>query len=256
MKQADRFYTTALVLWILAFGSEVLVVAHHANTLSAAAEAAQDGYRALDRDARAAAAAQRESEGMSKEMEFLRDLPETLPQDKGYLRTQTVLLDDVRHLRSKLSTKMGSGLYIVVDAKADKLYLKKGLKLLWQADCSVGRGGTLVDKKSGRKWSFATPRGEFHIKTKIDHPAWKRPDWAYVEAGIKDIPPPDDPSRLVEGDLGDYALDLGDGYLIHGTPNEASLGRPVSHGCVRLGTDDLKRLYQTVPVGTRVYIYY
>jgi len=34
------------------------------------------------------------------------------------------------------------------------------------------------------------------------------------------------------------------------------LGHPASHGCVRLGADDLKKLYETVPVGTRVFIFY
>ena len=36
---------------------------------------------------------------------------------------------------------------------------------------------------------------------------------------------------------------------------EDLLGRPASHGCVRLGAGDLKKLYETIPTGTKVYIY-
>ena len=86
------------------------------------------------------------------------------------------------------------------------------------------------------------------------NPKWRKPDWAYVEAG-EPVPPPEDPSRYVEGELGAYVLNLGDGYLIHGTKNEELLGRPASHGCVRVGAADLERLYKTVPNGTRVYIF-
>jgi len=92
------------------------------------------------------------------------------------------------------------------------------------------------------------------VRDKIEKPLWTKPDWAFVETGEK-VPPPEDPSRHVEGELGAYVLNLGDGYLIHGTRNEAVLGHSVSHGCVRLGAQDLKRLYETTPKGVRVYIY-
>lgn len=41
---------------------------------------------------------------------------------------------------------------------------------------------------------------------------------------------------------------------IHGTGDEPSLGRPASHGCVQLGGDELIPLYDTLPVGTLVWI--
>ncbi len=69
------------------------------------------------------------------------------------------------------------------------------------------------------------------------------------------IPPFVTTNRHVEGELGRYALDLGDGYLIHGTSNPASIGRAVTHGCIRLGDADIEWLYQNVPAGTTVHIY-
>lgn len=69
------------------------------------------------------------------------------------------------------------------------------------------------------------------------------------------VPPLDTKHRQVEGELGAYRLMLGDGFLLHGTPNASSIGSNVTHGCVRLGDDDIAWLYEHVPVGTKVYIY-
>lgn len=41
---------------------------------------------------------------------------------------------------------------------------------------------------------------------------------------------------------------------IHGTNAESKLGTPASHGCIRLGNDDIIELYADVPVGTEVTI--
>jgi len=69
------------------------------------------------------------------------------------------------------------------------------------------------------------------------------------------IPPLVTQNRQIEGELGRYALDLGDGYLIHGTSDPKSIGRAVTHGCIRLGDDDIAWLYRNVPMGTPVHIY-
>lgn len=69
------------------------------------------------------------------------------------------------------------------------------------------------------------------------------------------IPPRGSINRRVPGELGRFALDLGDGYLIHGTPDETSIGLAVTHGCIRLADLDIAWLYENVPVGTAVYIY-
>lgn len=87
--------------------------------------------------------------------------------------------------------------------------------------------------------------------------------WAFppgVEIVFDDrifIPPFGTVQRRVPDALGPYKLDLGDGYLIHGTHifNEDSVGQAVSHGCVRLDNEDLARLYRLVPAGTPVFIY-
>jgi L,D-transpeptidase YbiS len=52
--------------------------------------------------------------------------------------------------------------------------------------------------------------------------------------------------------MGLYALYIGRLYAIHGTNANFGIGLRVSHGCVRLRNDDIKFLFDNVPVGTRV----
>jgi len=69
------------------------------------------------------------------------------------------------------------------------------------------------------------------------------------------VPPMGSKNRKIEGELGKYRLNLGDGYLLHGTPYKESIGLAATHGCVRMRDEDIEWLYDHVPVGTRVYIY-
>lgn len=41
---------------------------------------------------------------------------------------------------------------------------------------------------------------------------------------------------------------------IHGTPHEHEIGRPGSHGCIRMRNRDLRELFDLVPAGTEVDI--
>jgi lipoprotein-anchoring transpeptidase ErfK/SrfK len=80
----------------------------------------------------------------------------------------------------------------------------------------------------------------------------------YIEfAGKLFIPPQSSEQRKVHNALGPFALNMGDGYLLHGTNefDENSIGRAVSHGCVRLNNDEVSRLYSIVPISTPVYIF-
>jgi hypothetical protein len=72
--------------------------------------------------------------------------------------------------------------------------------------------------------------------------------------GILFVPPLGSENRRVAGELGAYKLDLGDGYLIHGTPHKDSLGKAATHGCIRVGEEALKFLFENVSIGTRVHI--
>jgi hypothetical protein len=75
--------------------------------------------------------------------------------------------------------------------------------------------------------------------------------------GMIFIPPMESPQRRIPEALGPRKLDMGDGYMIHGTHlyNEDSIGLAVSHGCVRMKNEDVMLLYDKVKVGTPVYIF-
>jgi lipoprotein-anchoring transpeptidase ErfK/SrfK len=126
-------------------------------------------------------------------------------------------------------------------------------KLVREGICSTG---SYIELEVGNEktYKFETPKGVFTVKGKIVDPVWKKPDWAFAEEGLP-IPSPNDDSRFEYGVLGDYALNLGNGYLIHGTLYQRFLGMAVTHGCVRLSDGDLEYIYREMPVGAKVFIY-
>lgn len=69
------------------------------------------------------------------------------------------------------------------------------------------------------------------------------------------IPPFGSSQRRIPKILGTHRLILGDGYLIHGTPDTESIGEYASHGCVRMFNHDVEQLYGMVKTGVPVYIY-
>lgn len=156
-------------------------------------------------------------------------------------------------LKKRLSNLFPQGTYIVIDTAVNRLYLRNGQNIIKEAVVSTGSGGILNDPAGNRKWVFDTPRGILTVRGKKTNPVWTKPDWAFIEEG-KPVPK-DFKDRTEKDVLGDYAFELGDGYLIHGTLYTRLLGRNVTHGCVRVGDEDLKLLYETVPIGAKVVIF-
>jgi lipoprotein-anchoring transpeptidase ErfK/SrfK len=180
--------------------------------------------------------------------------PADLPSDAAATRKlQTKLLAQSRQLATALDKLSPAGTYVVVDQMQNRLYIMNDDKIVRTAVCSAGSGMVLRASGSSKKWVFDTPRGVFKVRNKISNPIWKKPDWAFAEEG-KTLPtnPAD---RFESGTLGKYALYLEDGYMIHGTLYTRLLGRSVTHGCIRLGPEDLQAVWDAVPVGSSVYIF-
>ena len=156
-------------------------------------------------------------------------------------------------IEKDLAALAPKGIYILIDTGANRLYLMRNRCILRAAVCSTGSGRFLPDPPHNREWTFDTPKGEFKIQRKVVNPVWIKPDWAFIEDG--EPIPKNSSDRLAPEELGDYAMDLGDGYLIHGTLYERSLGMSVTHGCVRLGAKDLEAVFKSVKIGTPVYIF-
>jgi L,D-transpeptidase catalytic domain len=158
-----------------------------------------------------------------------------------------------RRSRASLAALAPGSVYIVVDTARNRLSVRRSGKTLLEAVCSTGSGTLLKDPETRREWLFETPRGRFHVLRKAQDPVWTKPDWAFVEEGK---PVPEKWSeRRDPNTLGDYALYLGDGYMIHGTLYQRYLGQSVTHGCVRLGDADLERVFRMTPVGAPVFIF-
>jgi lipoprotein-anchoring transpeptidase ErfK/SrfK len=127
--------------------------------------------------------------------------------------------------------------YITIDRGSFTLRLFRNLKLAKKYTIAVGQIG------------YDTPSGLYHLQSKEVNPTWHVPesDWAGSLAG-QDIPPgPCNP--LVARWMG-----IIDGAGIHGTDDSGSLGSAASHGCIRMGVDDVIELFDKVEVGDPVYI--
>ncbi len=175
-------------------------------------------------------------------------------EETNLSRSISDLKNSNRRLEKAFERYVPKSEYIVIDSVNNRLYLRKNEKDLLDAVCSAGSGAILTDTPSGRKWVFDTPKGEFNVLNKTENPVWKKPDWAFIEEG-KPVPK-NYSERFEYGMLGEYGIYFStDGYLIHGTLYERLLGRSITHGCIRLGRDDLRVLYRSTHIGTKVYAF-
>jgi len=180
--------------------------------------------------------------------------PDSVQTARELRKIRRTLEKNIRETRLRLNWMTPGNPYLIVNTSENAFSIKKGRRLLYQGICSTGSYILLKTHDGTEMWIFKTPRGAFRVRNILTNPVWRMPDWAFVEEGLP-IPPPDSPERFEYGVLGDYAFDIGDGYLIHGTLYQRYLGLPVTHGCIRLGDKDLKNVYDNLCVGSRVYIY-
>jgi L,D-transpeptidase YbiS len=179
--------------------------------------------------------------------------PDLAPLTSAEKRELESLARRAESLEWAIRSRRPRGTYLVIDTGRNLLTLHEDGRPPRSAVCSTGSGRALEDPASNRRWVFDTPRGEFFVRNKWPNPVWIKPDWAFLEIG--EPIPRSLAERLAPAELGDYAMDLGDGYLIHGTLYQRALGLSITHGCVRLGDDDLEAIYRKVRVGTAVYIF-
>ena len=177
-----------------------------------------------------------------------------LKKDTNYKKQIGLLSKDVQRLALKFNAYTSGQSYIVVNTTENRFYLYTNKKLVRAGFCSTGSLTMLKTEKGDKFWVFKTPRGKRTIHGKITNPSWNRPDWSFIEEGLP-VPPKNSPARYESGVLGDYAMSIGDGYLIHGTIYKRFLGMPVTHGCVRLNDEDLDVVYHTLNIGSKVYIF-
>ena len=101
--------------------------------------------------------------------------------------------------------------------------------------------------RRGMTWT-----GKERIDGKYVLPAWTPPPSIW---GNRPGPRPVYPGGSPQNPMGAAALTLRGGeYAIHGTNNPNSIGKFVSHGCIRMYNEDISALYSMVAVGTPVVI--
>ena len=157
------------------------------------------------------------------------------------LRHYNGLSKDVIRIGQKLRFIPGPW-RISVDKKSRILTVERCRDGVWSAFASFAVG-------LGRFNS--TPTAEFVISTRLRHPDWYTGDGRIYRYGD------------TENQLGDYFLKLAPagspekplrGYGIHGTPDEGSVGKNWSNGCIRMHNREVELLYYLVPSGTPVTI--
>ncbi|MEG5463398.1 L,D-transpeptidase [Enterobacter chuandaensis] len=133
---------------------------------------------------------------------------------------------------------------IVVNVAEMRLYYyPPGSNTVEVLPIGIGQAG----RETPRNWVTAVER-------KQEGPTWSpTPNTrrAYAAEGKTlpaFVPPgPDNPMGL-------YAIYIGRLYAIHGTNSSFGIGLRVSQGCIRLRNNDIKYLFDNVPVGTRVQL--
>jgi L,D-transpeptidase ErfK/SrfK len=105
------------------------------------------------------------------------------------------------------------------------------------------------------RMDWTTPLGLTRVTAKVINPVWYPPASIRAEHEQEGRPLPAEVPAGPDNPLGQYALQLGrPGYLIHGTDRPYGVGMRVTHGCIRLYPEDIRRLFKEVPVGTPVRI--
>lgn len=105
------------------------------------------------------------------------------------------------------------------------------------------------------RMDWTTPVGLSEVVTLLKDPAWYPPESIRKEHEERDDPLP----RIVppgpDNPMGEYALQLSvPGYFIHGTNRDEGIGMRVTHGCVRMRSQDIEDLAFRVAKGTSVEI--
>ncbi len=123
---------------------------------------------------------------------------------------------------------------LVLNLKEKHVYVYKGDKVLTKYPVAIGKKG------------WETPVGEWQVMEKVENPGWTN-----FKNGKVVKPGPNNP--LGERWIG-FWTDGKDTIGFHGTPDTKSIGKAVSHGCVRMHNRDVKALFPLVKVGTIVKV--
>ncbi|MGE5689523.1 MAG: L,D-transpeptidase family protein [Pseudomonadota bacterium] len=165
------------------------------------------------------------------------DRPKATAAIVGALRANARFPLELRfRARPASVTRRTIGPIVVIRRSSNRLSLYEGVRL---------RRAFRVATGSDR---YPTPLGRFRVIAMWKNPWWYPPDSDWAQ-GEKPIPPgPGNP-------LGTRWMGISSpGVGIHGTPDAASLGYSVSHGCIRMAIPEAEWLFERLKVGATVFI--
>jgi lipoprotein-anchoring transpeptidase ErfK/SrfK len=119
---------------------------------------------------------------------------------------------DVASLRNATSEAPGRQVTARVDLSEQRMRVYVGSDLVHEFDVSTGRKG------------YGTPIGRYQVQ-------WTHPKWYSRKYEMAPMP---------------WSVFFHGGFAVHGTSAVNRLGRPASHGCVRLAPKNAKLFYQLV----------
>ncbi len=123
-----------------------------------------------------------------------------------------------------------------------RISLSQRQVILYEGETVVKRYPVAVGKSG-----WETPLGQHQVMQMIRNPAWKSPfDGSVIPAG--------DPGNPLGKHWIGFWSDGKNVIGFHGTPNPQSVGRAVSHGCVRMHNQHIQELFEQVTVGTLVEV--
>lgn len=88
----------------------------------------------------------------------------------------------------------------------------------------------------------SSPIGKFTVLDKLKDPTYYGPDGLVIAN--------DDP----QNPLGEYWIDIGDSYGLHGTIDPESIGKAESKGCIRMHAADIEEVYNFLIPNSEVVI--
>lgn len=119
---------------------------------------------------------------------------------------------DLPAVTANASEAPGEQIIARIDISNQKMMVYVGEKLAHEFTVSTGREG------------YDTPTGRFQVQ-------WIHPTWRSRTYDMAPMP---------------WSVFFHGGYAVHGTTDIRRLGRPASHGCVRLDPKDAKTFYKLV----------
>ena len=172
---------------------------------------------------------QKNAEYVVKPGDFLYAIARKFNTTVALIKKMNGLESDTIHPGQKLKISVAK-FSILVDKSENTLVLKRDGEVFKTYSVATGKDNS-------------TPVGVVTIVDKMVKPVWTKP-------GVRLVMPDSE-----EYELGERWLSVSmKGYGIHGTNDEASIGKQLTAGCVRMRNEDVIELYDLVSIGTEVEI--